>query len=97
MSKPVAYHAAIAGFGTWRICYDTNTRRWALAHNVRSRGEQWVTVGNYLLAETAAIAVAERKTGIRSWDGLRFTLPEGFDLSHWKTEGSEGIQADASD
>ena len=96
MSNAVKYQTAIAGFGTWRIAYEPQTRKWALAYNVRVHGEQWVPVGDFVLAETAALAVSERKTGARSWDGLRFALPAKFDLRHWTTAASEGIQEDAS-
>ena len=96
MSKPVEYRRTIVGFGTWRIAYEPLTKRWALSYNVRFHGEQWVPVGDFLLAETAALAVAERNTGARSWDGLRFALPATFDLRAWTTEDSEGVQEDAS-
>ncbi len=97
MSKPVDYRIAISGFGTWRIGYDTFKKTWVLAYNPRSNGEQWVPAGEFMLAETAALAVALRKTGARSWDGLQFALPADLEIKHWRTDASEGIQADAID
>lgn len=95
MTKPIEYRLRIAGFGTWRIVFVPANRRWSLAYNVRATSEQWVPCGDFIAAESAAQAVAERKTGDRPWDRLRFELPAGAELRHWKTDASEGIQPDA--
>jgi hypothetical protein len=94
MSKPVEYRVTVAGFGTWRIHWATKDRRWVLDYNARAMGTQWVPAGDYVAAESAAIAVAEKTTGVSMWDGLRFPAPAG-DLKHWRTDASEGVQADA--
>lgn len=95
MTKPVEYRLTVPGFGTWRIAYTPAARRWVLAYSVRTIGEQWVPSGEFLLPESAAIAVAERKTGAGLWDGLRFP-PPSVELRHWTTDASEGVQLDAT-
>jgi len=95
--KPVEYLKPIQGFGTWRIVYDTAAKKWALSCNVRIKGERWEPVRHFAVAEAAAVAVGERKTGISGWDKLRFAPGMNFDLACWKTEASEGVQGDASD
>lgn len=95
MAKPVQYRMSVPGFGTWRIAYATGKKRWELAYSVRAVGEQWVPASDYSLADSAAIAVAERQTGVGSWDGLRFAIPAKGDLRLWRTESSEGVQEDA--
>ncbi|PTY04603.1 hypothetical protein DB347_17970 [Opitutaceae bacterium EW11] len=97
MAKPLEYRLSIPGLGVWHIQYDPTRKIWLLAYNPRARGEQWVPSGEFTLAESAALAVAQRKTGARGWDGLRFALPADLDLKLWKTDESEGIQADAVD
>ena len=47
------------------------------------------------MAEAAAVVVAQRKTGLGEWDALGFGEGIDFDLPQWKTEASEGVQADA--
>ena len=95
--KPVEYLKPIQGWGTWRIAYDTAARKWALSYNVRIKGERWEPVRHFVVAEAAAIAVGERKTGVGEWDKLGFAPGVNFDLSNWKTEASEGVQSDAGD
>jgi hypothetical protein len=56
-----------------------------------------VQVGVFAIAEAAAVAVEERRTGTASWDGLGFGRDMGFDLSLWVTAVSEGVQTDASE
>lgn len=97
MLKPVEYLKRIQGFGTWRIAYDTAAKKWALAYNVRIKGERWEPVRHFDVAEAAAAAVGDRKTGASEWDKLGFAPGENFDLSHWKTEASDGVQGDAGD
>jgi hypothetical protein len=60
-------------------------------------GDQWIPVADFALAESAALAVAERKTGARTWDVLRFSPSKNFDLGEWQTDASDGVQADAGD
>jgi hypothetical protein len=96
MTKPVEYRLRVAGFGTWRIAYKPAERRWGLAYNARMTGEQWVPAGDFNIAETAAIAVSERTTSVKSWDGLRFPLPAA-ELGGWATDASESVQADAAE
>ena len=95
--KPVEYLKPIPGFGTWRIAYDTAATKWALSYNVRIKGERWEPVRHFAVAEAAAVAVGERKTGVGEWDKLGFAPKMNFDLSNWKTDASEGVQGDASD
>ena len=95
--KVVEYFKSIQGFGTWRIAYDTAAKKWALSYNVRIKGERWEPVRHFDAAEAAAAAVGERKTGVGGWDELGFARGMNFDLSSWKTEPSEGVQADPSD
>ena len=83
-------------FGTWRIAFDTTAKQWALSYNARIKGERWEPVRNFAVAEAAAIAVGERKTGVSNWDHLRFAPGMNFDLSTWKREMSDGVQSDAS-
>jgi hypothetical protein len=75
MTKPIEYRMRIAGFGVWRILYVPTKRRWELAYTVRATGEQWMPCGEFVAPESAAIAVAERKTEVPSWRGLRFAMP----------------------
>lgn len=97
MSRPIEYRLQIQGFGVWRIVYVPEKQRWSLSCNARIRGEQWIPVGDYSLAECAALAVAERSTGLGTWDGLRYPAPPDGDLKRWRTDASEGVQADAVD
>lgn len=97
MAKPVEYLLRVPGFGSWRIAYAPGKKKWELAYSVRFGSERWVPCGDYLIAETAAIAVAERNTGAPSWDGLRFALPANTErLVRWKTDASDGVQSDAA-
>lgn len=97
MSKPVEYRLPVAGFGIWRIVFEPPLRKWTLSYNVRASGAQWMKVGEFHLAETAALAVANRETGAAVWDGLRFTVGLTGDLTKWSSEQSEGVQPDAPD
>ena len=97
MLKPVEYLKPVPGFGEWRIAYDTAAMKWLLAYNVRIQGERWEPVRHFDVAEAAAVAVGERKTGVGGWDKLRFAPGMNFELSTWKTEASEGVQGDAGD
>lgn len=89
------YRIDVPGFGTWRIAYDTAAKKWHLACNLRLKGERWEPVRTFDVEEAAAVVVGERKTGLGSWDKLGLGREMNFDLSKWKTEGSEGAQADA--
>ena len=95
--KPVEYVQPVPGFGAWRIAYDTAAKKWQLAYNVRIKGERWEPVRHFDVAEAAAVAVGERKTGEVYWDKLGFGRGMNFELSSWKTEASEGVQDDAGD
>jgi hypothetical protein len=95
--KPVEYFKPIQGFGTWRIAYDPAAKKWQLSCNVRIKSERWEPVSHFDVAEAAAVVVGERRTGFDNWDKLRFAPGINFDLSHWKTEASEGVQGDAGD
>lgn len=96
-TKPVEYLKAVRGFGTWRIAYDPEAKRWKLDCNQRAHGERWHPVREFAVAEAAAIVVAKRKTGLSEWDALGFGQGIDFDLSQWKTEASEGVQSDAGE
>ena len=95
--KPIEYFKPIQGFGTWRIDFDPSAKKWRLCYNIRMKGERWEPAGHFIAAESAAVAVGERKTGIGSWDGLGFARGLSFGLATWRTEASEGVQADAGD
>lgn len=94
-TKPREYRMDVRGFGTWRIGYDPAVKKWLLALNSRIKGERWQPAGHFEVAESAAVAVGERATGLGVWDNLGFGRELNCDLSHWKTEASEGVQADA--
>ena len=97
MTKPREYLINVQGFGTWRIAYEPTAKKWQLACNLRATGQRWEPVRQFDVAEAAAVVVGERRTGFRAWDGLQFAPGTNFDLSHWKTEASEGVQGDAGE
>jgi len=94
-TKPVEYFRPVQGFGVWRIAFDPAAKKWTLAYNARARGERWEPVREFAVAEAAAVVVGERKTGLGAWDKLGFGRGMSFELSSWKTEASDGAQADA--
>lgn len=96
-TKPKEYFKDVQAFGTWRIAYDPTVKKWQLACNLRATGQRWEPVRQFDVAEVAAVVVAERRTGFGAWDGLQFAPGMNFDLSHWKTEASEGVQCDAAE
>lgn len=95
--KPVEYTFPVQGFGTWRIAYVPQSKAWRLAYSVRAGGVQWTTARDFVVPESAAIAVANRETGVHGWDCLRFAADRVGNLSAWRTDVSEGIQPDAID
>lgn len=96
-TKPKEYRMDVRGFGTWRIVYDAGAKKWSLTCNVRIAGERWEPIAHFSVAESAAVTVGEHTTGYSNWDTLGFGRELNFDLLHWKTEASEGVQQDASD
>lgn len=89
MTKPLDYRRNVRGFGTWRVQFVPERKKWQLAVNVAMRGERWNALNDYDVLEAAVDAVARRNTGWGAWDGLGYGRAESFELSTW-TEVSSG-------